>query len=84
MVQGMVARAIISKNMLDGLIRAKLTEDCANVDPMPVIWRQRVNGGCNWVVPGWTGDSSAVQRCVDRMGDYLRILRTQFDIPEEA
>lgn len=80
----MAARAIISKNMLDGLIRAKLLEECKNVDPMPVIWRQPVNGGCNWVIPGWTGDSQAVQGCVDRMGDYLRILRTQFDIPEEA
>ena len=80
----MAARAIISKNMLDGLIRAKLTEQCGNVDPLPVIWRPATNGGCNWVVPGWTGDSNSVQRCIDRMGDYMRILRTQFDIPEEA
>ena len=80
----MASRAIISKNVLDGLIRAKLTEHCANVDPLPVIWRRPVNGGCNWVVPGWTGDSHSVQRCVDLIGDYLRVLRAQFDIPEEA
>ena len=81
----MPERAVISKQLLDELIRAKLDSTlCRGVDPLPVAWRTRANGGCNWVVPGWTGDSGAITRCMDHMAEYLRILRTQFDIPEEA
>jgi len=82
----MTARATISKNMLDELIRAKLgdEEKCQGVRPMPVAWRVRVNGGPNWAIPGWTGDSDSVGRCTERIAEYLRVLRLQFDIPEEA
>ena len=77
-------RAVISKNLLDELIRAKLGDICRGVHPLPVVWRAPANGGCNWVVPGWTGDSDAIGRCMDHMSEYLRILRTQFDIRDEA
>jgi hypothetical protein len=79
-------RAIISKHTLDELIRAKLGDEdkCQQVWPMPVAWRSRADGGPNWAIPGWTGDSHAVGRCTQRLSEYLRILRSQFDIPEEA
>jgi hypothetical protein len=81
----MPERAVISKHLLDELIRAKLEGiPCRGVDPLPVAWRTRANGNCNWVVPGWTGDSDAINRCMQDMAEYLRILRTQFDIPEEG
>ena len=80
----MPERAVISKHLLDELIRAKLDASlCRGADPLPVAWRARANGGCNWVVPGWTGDSDAISRCTQHMAEYLRILRTQFDIPGE-
>lgn len=79
-------RAVITKNMLDELIRAKLgdEEKCKGVRPMPVAWKMRANGGPNWMIPGWTGDSEAVGQCTERIAEYLRVLRMQFDIPEEA
>jgi hypothetical protein len=81
----MPERAVISKHLLDELIRAKLDATlCRGVDPLPVAWRAPVNGNCNWVVPGWTGDSGEINRCMQHMDEYLRILRTQFDIPREA
>ena len=86
MEEAMTTRAIISKNTLDELIRAKLGDEerCTGVQPMPVRWKVRANGGPNWVIPGWTGDSGAVGRCTERISEYLRVLRSQFDIPEEA
>jgi len=82
----MTDRSTITKKMLDELIRAKLgdEEKCRGVRPMPVAWRRRSNGGPNWVIPGWTGDSDSVGRCTDRISEYLRVLRSQFDIPEET
>ena len=81
-----MTRAIITKNMLDELIRAKLgdEEKCGGVRPMPVAWKVPVNGGPNWTIPGWTGDSHAVNLCTERIAEYLRVLRSQFDIPEGA
>ena len=81
-----MTRAIITKNMLDELIRAKLgdEEKCRGVRPMPVAWKTPTNGGPNWVIPGWTGDSGAVSECTERIAEYLRVLRAQFDIPEGA
>jgi hypothetical protein len=80
-----MAKATISKRVLDMLIRAKLAKvDCGHAEPMPVAWRPRDgSNGCNWEIPGWTGDLQAVQGCVDQLRDYLRFLREQFDIPEE-
>jgi hypothetical protein len=71
--------------VLDTLIRAKLAKmgDCRKVDPLPVAWRRRENGGCNWEIPGWIGDGGEVQSCLEHLRDYLRFLGEQFDIPEE-
>jgi hypothetical protein len=82
----MTTRAIISKDTLDALIRAKLGDEdkCNGVQPMPVRWKPRSNGGPNWIIPGWTGDSTTVGRCTERLAEYLRVLRSRFDIPEEA
>lgn len=80
-----MVRAVISKQVLDELIRAKIGDDdrCRGVHPMPVMWRLRTPDGPNWMIPGWTGDSDAVSRCTERLAEYLRVLRSQFDIPEE-
>ena len=81
----MAGRSTITKKMLDELIRAKLRDEhkCLGVRPMPVAWQLRANGGPNWVIPGWTGDSASVGQCTERISEYLRVLRSQFDIPEE-
>lgn len=79
-----VGRAIVDKQVLDQLIRAKLGDhpDCGGVKPLPVTWRRPSADGCNWVVPGWTGDSDAVKACLERMRTFLQVLRAEFDIPE--
>src|SRR5689334_15719020 len=84
--EAMTTRASITKSMLDELIRAKLGDEerCRGVRPMPVAWKTRANGGPNRTLRGWTGDSAAVAHCTERIAEYLRILRSQFDIPEEA
>ena len=81
-----MARSLVSKQVLDQLIRAKLVEEriCAGVKPLPVAWRRPVNGNCNWAIPGWTGESAAVLACTERMRAYLQDLRYQFDIPDEG
>jgi len=81
-----MAKATISKRVLDTLIRAKLarTENCAKIEPLPVAWRARDRQGCNWEIPGWTGESNHVTSCVDQLRDYLSFLREQFDVPEEG
>ena len=78
-------RVVISKRVLDRLIRAKLEmiEDCGGVAALPVVV-SRPNGGqgCNWVIPGWTGDQEFVNRCSDRMRSYLEFLRGQFNVAD--
>ncbi|HEX5632934.1 MAG TPA: hypothetical protein VFX50_06880 [Gemmatimonadales bacterium] len=78
-------RATIDKEILDTLIRAKVRSiaGCEGVAAMPVVWRERHNG-CNWMVPGWTGDAPAVETCRERVHDYLRFLAQQFDIADEG
>lgn len=80
-------KTIISKRDLDALIRMHLLniaqDDCSDVVPMPVVWRARTRNEANWTIPGWTGGSQNVQRCVDRMHHQLRDLRRQYDIPDE-
>lgn len=80
-----MSRAIIGKPVLDTLIRAKVANvrECAGVEPMPVAWKSRDADGCNWSIPGWAGEAKAVNRCVGEMQQYLRFLRTQFNIPDE-
>ena len=81
----MMERVVISKRVLDRLIRAKLTQldDCSGVQAMPVVERRRHGRGCNWTVPGWTGEAQFVTRCADKMKSYLEFLRGQFDIADK-
>ncbi len=81
-----MSRAIVSKPILDTLIRAKLSNlnGCAAIEPLPVVWRETDAQGCNWRVPGWAGDGDAVKRCTGMIQDYIRFLQDQFNIPEEA
>lgn len=76
-------RAIISRRTLDALIRAKLAtlEECAKVEALPVTHSAGRSHGCNWVVPGWLGESAHVTSCLDKLDHYLGFLRSQFDIP---
>ena len=82
-----MGKTIVSKRDLDALIRMHLMnalqDDCASVAPMPVVWRARSNGNPNWAIPGWTGESAVVSRCVDRLHHQLRDLRRLYDISEE-
>ena len=81
-----MSKTIISKRDLDALIRMHLvnvSHDCSEVTPMPVVWRARANDQPNWAIPGWTGDSENVRRCVDRLHHQLRGLRRLYDIPDE-
>lgn len=75
-------RVVISKRVLDRLIRAKLMqlEQCLQVQPLPVTASPRNGAGCNWMIPGWTGDLAAVGTCTAQMQGYLDFLRGQFDI----
>ena len=80
-----MAKATISKRVLDTLIRAKLAkvDDCRRVEPMPVAWKNPNGNGSNWEIPGWTGDVQHVSVCVEQLRDYLKFLSDQFDIAEE-
>jgi len=81
-----MAKATISKRVLDTLIRAKLArlENCDKIEPLPVAWRKRGDpDGCNWEIPGWTGESRHVDGCLSQLRDYLHFLSEQFDVPEE-
>lgn len=78
-------RVTIPKPVLDSLIRAKLADlqRCAEVRPLPVSWVPNRGSGCNWMIPGWTGDARLVKDCTEQIGPYLELLRSQFNIPEE-
>jgi hypothetical protein len=79
-------RVLISKRVLDRLIRAKLEmiEDCAGVNALPVVVKSEPSSrGCNWMVPGWTGDAEFVNRCNRKMKSYLEFLRGQFNVMEK-
>ena len=79
-------RVLISKRVLDRLIRAKLEmiDDCAGVNALPVVVKPNASTrGCNWTVPGWTGDSDFVNRCNRKMKSYLEFLRGQFNVAEK-
>jgi hypothetical protein len=80
-----MAKATISKRVLDTLIRAKLArlDNCARIEPLPVAWHRRDRRGCNWEIPGWTGESRRVDDCLRQLHDYLHFLSEQFDVPEE-
>ena len=81
-----MAKTVISKRDLDALIRMHLVNigrECAQATPMPVVWRARGRTDCNWAIPGWTGDSEAVRKCIDRLNGDLRDLRRTYDVPDE-
>lgn len=80
-----MARVTIPKPVLDSLIRAKLADlqRCAGISPLPVSWVPNGSNGCNWAIPGWTGDARRVRDCAEQIGSYLELLRSQFNIPEE-
>ena len=80
-------RAIVSRKTLDALIRAKLAtlDECPHIEALPVTWNEQPNGhGCNWVVPGWVGDVTRVNECLEKLRHYLGFLREQFDIPAQG
>ena len=78
-------RAVVSKRLIDRLIREKLEEhDCRTVAAMPVVWRQPLGAECNWEIPGWLGDSRNVTSCVQRVSTFLQSLELQFDIADEC
>ena len=72
-------RALVAKTMLDALIRRKLTSTagCEGVAALPIVFDPARTAGCNWKVPGWTGDPRQLEA-------YVRFLATQFDIREES
>jgi hypothetical protein len=78
-------RAILEKTIIDMLIRAKLAgvPECHRVEALPIAWRAATGTGCNWIVPGWTGDSRRVSLCTKHIAHYVSFLQAQFDIPEE-
>lgn len=76
-------RVVISKRVLDRLIRAKLEmiNDCGGVTALPVVVSPRPSHlGCNWSIPGWTGEQDLVNRCNEKMRGYLEFLRGQFNV----
>lgn len=79
-------RAVVSKRLLDRMIREKMSQlaECAQVTALPVVWRERLGVECNWEVPGWNGANGAARRCALRVEPYLLFLGEQFDIPDEG
>ena len=77
-------RVVISKRVLDRLIRAKLEmlEECEGVNALPVVVNARAGRGCNWTIPGWTGEVDFVNRCNRKIRSYLEFLRGQFNVSE--
>lgn len=76
-------KAIVSRKTLDALIRAKLAtvDECHAVEALPVALNENAAARCNWVIPGWVGDSERVRTCVEKLEAYLEFLQSQFDIP---
>lgn len=81
---GLVAKTVISRPILDAMIRRKLAviAGCGNVQALPVIHSDRGIAGSNWIVPGFVGDLQASDPCKRQLGPYLAFLAQQFDIPE--
>lgn len=79
-------RAVVSRKTLDALIRAKLAtvEGCFAVEALPVTWQENAAAGCNWIIPGWVGESTLVSQCRQRLEHYLAFLQDQFDIAAQG
>ena len=78
-------RALVSRTVLDALIRNKLanTPGCEGVEALPVVLDESRAAGCNWKVPGYTGDAARLATCRDQLESYVRFLGSQFDIPPD-
>ena len=79
------AKTRITGPVLDRLIKEKMarTPDCDGVSAMPVVRSDDPSRGCNWRVPGYTGDGARVTRCELAIREYLEFLATQFDLHDE-
>ena len=79
---GAADRMLISRRVLDELIRRKLarTPGCEGVEALPVVAVAQSRLACNWIVPGWLGDAAQVARTRGLVDPYLRFLATQFDV----
>jgi hypothetical protein len=81
-----VLRAIVSKRVIDRLIREKLrlVPRCKAVSALPVVWRRRLGAECNWEIPGWTGEARDITQCSIQIANFVRSLEAQFDIADEV
>jgi hypothetical protein len=81
-----VLRAIVSKRVIDRLIREKLRQvpTCQDVTALPVVWRQRLGAECNWEIPGWMGEARAITNCSHQISGFVHSLEAQFDIADEG
>ena len=84
--EGSLLRAIVSKRVIDRLIRDKmrLVGQCGGVSAMPIVWRRRLGAECNWEIPGWIGEAHAVSICAAQISAFVRSLEAQFDIADEV
>ena len=81
-----VQRTVVPRRVIDRLIREKLADvvDGVPVSVLPVVPRTPQDGECNWVVPGWVGDTKSVERSRERMHAYVCLLASQFDIANDG
>ena len=78
-------RAIVSKRVIDRLIREKLRQvpRCSAVTALPVVWRRPLAAECNWEIPGWTGEARSIANCSGQISSFVHSLEMQFDIADE-
>lgn len=83
--QASASKTRITRTVLDRLIKEKMarTRDCEGVSAMPVVRSDDAASGCNWRVPGYTGDGARVSKCEAAIREYIEFLATQFDVEEE-
>jgi hypothetical protein len=80
-----VSRAVVTKKVIDRLIREKLLDVCGGrATALPIVWRKPLAFECNWEVPGWEGDRAALDKCRPLIEPYVQLLCSQFDIASEA
>lgn len=80
-----VQRQVVPGRVIDRLIRDMVAELApgAGVAALPVVRRPQPNGACNWEVPGWIGETDAVERCKARLAGYFALLESQLDLPAD-
>jgi hypothetical protein len=84
-VAGGGSKTRIGAPVLDRLIKEKMARSraCDGVAAMPVVRSDDPSRGCNWRVPGYTGDGTRVSRCEAALRDYLEFLATQFELDDD-